>query len=253
MRIEPKSAAIASAGMFSFLLIFGLAWPGPGTWLLVFSLLFIAVGAAAWWLDGTLVTSGGGVVASGRGATPFRAGARGRGAGRPGDSLLLALGLPGPDGSGRWVLPDRVHVTVVAALIGTLAMIIFISGAVSGGGSGETEPVLAEQSNAALDFAQPLIPIVQASTGVPLSQATSPIVVETPSTTRPEPARPLEVTELPAEPAQMLVHEVVSGDTIYDLAIEHETSIEAIMNANGIGEFDTIRVGEQLLIPVSAS
>ena len=47
-----------------------------------------------------------------------------------------------------------------------------------------------------------------------------------------------------------VVHTVVCGDTIYDLAISYGSSIEAIMNANGIGEFDTIRVDDQLLVPV---
>lgn len=263
MRIEPKTAGAFATGAFFFLLIFGLGWPGPGTWLLVFALLFIAAAVAAWWLDGAMVTGGGGVVMAGGGG-PFRASSR-RGAGRPGDSLLLSLGLPGPDGQGRWVLPDRVHVTAVAGMIGILAMIIFVGGAISGGGA-TTEPatVPVVQSNAALDFARPVTDLVPATTDAASGAVAStesvtpladpqPIIVETPSTTRPAPARPLEVTSTLADPAQMFTYEVVSGDTLYDLALTYNTSIDAIMTANGIGEFDTIRVGERLLIPAGGA
>lgn len=259
MRIEPKTAGAFATGAFFFLLIFGLGWPGPGTWLLVFALLFIAAAVAAWWLDGAMVTGGGGVVMAGGGGGPFRASNR-RGAGRPGDSLLLSLGLPGPDGQGRWVLPDRVHVTAVAGMIGVLAMIIFVGGAINGGGAtSEPDAVPVVQSNAALDFARPVTDLVPATTdaasaeGVTALTEPQPIIVVTPSTTRPAPARPLEVTSALADPAQMFTYEVVAGDTLYDLALTYNTSIDAIMTANGIGEFDTIRVGDRLLIPAGGA
>ena len=263
MRIEPKTAGAIAAGAFFFLLVFGIGWPGPGTWLLVFALLFIAVGAAAWWLDGAIVQQAqmGGAVAAGAGGSPFRSAGRAAPRGRRGDSMLLTLGLPGPDGAGRWVLPNNVHVTLVAAAVGLLAMVIFVGGALGGGGS--TPAPLADSSagTPAIDFNQPITPAesspivteaVTPSAGLDSAEP-SPIVIDTPSATRPEiprPASPIEAVGTATEPANTVVHTVVSGDTIYDLAISYGSSIEAIMNANGISEFDTIRVDDQLLVPV---
>jgi LysM repeat protein len=159
-------------------------------------------------------------------------------------------------------LPDRVHVTVIAGLIGLLAMIIFIGGAINGGGSDATPEITVTQPNAALDFAQTAIPAQQtvlptatpaATTPLPASATPSPIVVETPGTARPLPARPIDAPITSTIPAQTFTHEVISGDTIYDLAITYETSIDAIMTANGISEFDTIRVGDRLLIPAGGA
>lgn len=266
MRIEPKTAGAISAGAFFFLLIFGVGWPGPGTWLLVFALMFIAVGAVAWWLDGAVIQeAAGGAVVAGAGS-PFRGGgARTMGSRSRHDSILLALGLPGPDGRGQWVLPRSVHVTLVAGAVGALAMLIFVGGALGGGGSTAAPATTAPQETSAIDFAQPITPTESApietaavDTTSPTGTATepSPIVVETPSATRPElpqPAEPVEAVGTPAVPAQTILHEVVEGDTIYDLAIQYGSSIEAIMNANGISEFDTIRVGDQLIVPVQAA
>ena len=52
MRVEPKTAGAIAAGAFFFLLIFGVGWPGPGAWLLIFALLFIAAAAVALRFDG---------------------------------------------------------------------------------------------------------------------------------------------------------------------------------------------------------
>ena len=287
MRIEPKTAAVYAAGAFFFLLIFGVGWPGPGTWLLVFSLMLIAAAAAAWWLDGAIVPQqrAGAVLAGGGGGSPFTPRRAGRGAGRPGDSLLLSLGFPGPDRRGQWVLPDRVHLTALAGAIGLLAMIIFVGGTINGGGGAAATETPIEEVAPAIDFAAGGQASADASTGevaapggaavadsgsangaangatgAPLTQnsadvaptaetATSPIVVATPSAAEPAPARPLEApTTLPTAD-ESVIHEVVSGDTIYDLAITYESSIEAILIANGLGENSTINVGDRLIIP----
>ena len=255
--MEPKTAGMFSVGAAIFLLIFGVGWPGPGTWLLVFALLFVGAAAAAWWLDGAVVAParGGAVAATaaaGMGGTPFRAGRSSRtprAAGHSGEPLLLALGLPGLDRKGHWLLPGRVHVTLVAGAVGLVAMAIFIAGAVSGGGGNSATPVPVVQSNPAIDFATPITPIVEASTNAPVALAPEPIVVETPTTTRPAPQRPVDVRAEPTEPARTVNYEVVAGDTLYNLAIAYDTSIDAIMTANGIGDTDTLRVGQRLLIP----
>ncbi len=270
MRIDPKTAAAYAVGASSFLLIFGVGWPGPGTWLLVFSLLLIAAGAAAWWLDGAMVApSGGAGVLAGRAAgSPFGAPSRpGRGAGRRGDSLLLSLGLPGPDGNGRWVLPDRVHLTALAGAIGALALIIFIAGALSGGGDGSAATETPQQSSPAIDFAEISATPQPALNGAPLPPGAAlpaadpsptqslpaadpfPIVVDTPTTPEPAPARPLDAPSTLPTLEESVVHEVVPGDTVYDLAITYESSIDAILDANGLNEFATINVGDRLIIP----
>jgi len=269
MRIEPKTAGAVSAAGFFFLLIFGIGWPGPGSWLLIFSLMFIAVGAVAWWLDGAIVqqTPTSGAVASGG---PFRGGAM-RGPLRrqkQSASLLLSLGLPGPDGTGRWVMPNRVHVTLVAGTVGVLAMVIFVGGAISGGGSAAVATTQEPQSSEAIDFGQPITPAESAAivteavtpvtpgAGIQTTSEPTPIVVETQTSTRPElpqPADPVNAIGAPAIPAETIVHEVIGGDTIYDLAITFGSSIEAIMNANGISEFDTIRIGDVLIVPIQSS
>ena len=256
--MEPKTAGMFSAGAALFLLISGVGWPGPGTWLLVFAMLFVGAAAVAWWLEGAVVAPArGGAVAATAGAgagggTPFASGRPARASrstGHGGESLLLALGLPGLDRKGRWVLPGRVHVTLVAGAVGLVAMAIFIAGAVSGSGSASAPPVPVVQSNPAIDFATPVTPIVEASTNAPVAVGPAPIVVETPTTLRPAPQRPVDVRAAPAEPARTVNYEVVAGDTLYDLALEYQTSIDAIMIANGIGDTDTLRVGQRLLIP----
>ena len=255
--MEPKTAGMFSAGAALFLLIFGVGWPGPGTWLLVFAMLFVGAAAVAWWLEGAVVVpaSGGAIAATagaGAGGTPFSSGRPARASrstGYGGESLLLALGLPGLDRKGHWVLPGRVHVTLVAGAVGLVAMALFIAGAVSGSSGAGASPVPVVQSNPAIDFATPVTPIVEASTNAPVGVVPTPIVVETPTTIRPAAQRPVDVRAEPAEPARTVNYEVVAGDTLYDLALEYQTSIDAIMIANGIGDTDTLRVGQRLLIP----
>lgn len=277
MRLHPKTAGGFAAGAFLFLLIFGIGWPGPGTWLLVFALLFLAAAAAAWWLDASALHGARAIAASGvsGGAHPFppRSAARGRGGARRagprrGDSLLLSLGLPGPDAHGRWVLPDTVHITVIAGLTGILALIIFISGALSGDPP-QSKPVPTVQPNTALDFSRPVTPALgpttptasaassttpttgaQAATAGSATAGTDPIVVDTPSTPRPAPSQPVNAVPVDQTPQNTITHVVVEGDTIYDLAITYNSTIDAIVLANDIGEHDTLSIGETLIIPV---
>ena len=116
--------------------------------------------------------------------------------------------------------------------------------------------------NTAIDFARPvevsgaeapapgtITAGAETTAGAASESASTPIVLETPEPARPAPAKPLQVGDDVAEPARTVIHEVVAGDTLYDLAIAYNTSIEAIMNANGISSTDTIRVGDQLVVP----
>ena len=265
MRLDPKTAALFATGTFLFLLIFGVGWPGPGAWLLAFALLSVAAGALAWWLDGAAMVGAGAV--SAQGASPFHKPNQspfGRTGG--GVSRLLVLGLPGPDASGRWVMPGSVHVAAIAGLTGLLALVIFIGDVVGGGGDGDDAPPVASiapQSTEALDFAVPVAPPAAASTdatAVPplaetasasqLAQADSaPIVVETPSNPQPVLTRPIDVVDAPRGDENSIVYQVVAGDTLYDLAITYGVTVEEIMDANRMDEFDMIFADQLLFIP----
>ena len=262
MRIDPRNAGVYSAGAFLFLLVFGLGWPGPGMWLLVFALAFLAAAAAAWFFDNEAITSKSRNVAFAHSTTsPFdtigrRMSAPNQRFDRGAHSRLLALGLPGPDINGRWAFPAQVHITLIAGLIGLLAMIIFISASVTGSTSDEIAKVPISQSNPAIDFALSATPRQQVTTpkigeqpNTILATIPEPILVETPESTRPMPAKPVNAPITSMEPSQTIIHDVIAGDTIYDLALTHNTSIDAIMKLNGIDQFDTIRVGDRLLIP----
>lgn len=55
-------------------------------------------------------------------------------------------------------------------------------------------------------------------------------------------------TTTPAE-AEERVYQVQQGDTLWDIAAEHGTTVEAIAEANGIDDPSTIHPGDELVIP----
>ena len=164
------------------------------------------------------------------------------------------------------MLPDRVHLTALAGAVGLLAMIIFVAGALGGGGA-ESAVTEGGTQAPAIDFANsngaatvlpaattdgatttPLTPggdgtgIAQPPAAAsPTAPQTSPIVVQTPSAPEPAPARALDAPATLPTADEAVVHEVVSGDTIYDLAITYDSTIEAILLANGLGDNSTIK------------
>lgn len=52
-----------------------------------------------------------------------------------------------------------------------------------------------------------------------------------------------------AQPTASTTHRVVAGDTVWDLARAHNTSVSAIIEANGLGRDALIRIGQMLVIP----
>lgn len=56
-------------------------------------------------------------------------------------------------------------------------------------------------------------------------------------------------TSIPGFPAQ-ITYTVNYGDTVYDLAIKFQSSVDAIITANNLNEEGLIFVGQQLIIPV---
>lgn len=257
MRLDAKSAGFFATGAFLLLLIFGIGWPGAGAWLLVLGLLTLLAAVVIWWIDSATLPRAAVIPANGGyspRSTPFRGGNGSR------RSRLLRLGLPGPDANGRWVLPDSVHVTLVAGSIGVLALVIFTGDAVGGGGASTDPAAVAQQplDPQAIDFDNPVTvesapdPTAPRDPTAPAPIVTNfdPIDVQTPSNPQPGLARPIDVVNAPREDPNTSFHEVVSGDTIYDLALALGSSVDAIMQANGLSEFDTLHIGQILVVPL---
>lgn len=57
---------------------------------------------------------------------------------------------------------------------------------------------------------------------------------------------------VPASPSERITHEVVRGDTVWDLAREYGSSVSAIIDANGLNSQAVIHVGQRLAIPTSS-
>ena len=55
----------------------------------------------------------------------------------------------------------------------------------------------------------------------------------------------------PRAPSEATAHTVARGETIYAIAREYGTSVDAIVMANGITDFSAIEVGTRLVIPRS--
>ncbi len=54
---------------------------------------------------------------------------------------------------------------------------------------------------------------------------------------------------IPAAAFADFSHEVVSGDTLWDIAVKYDVSISELMTANGIGDDDILSIGRTLTIP----
>ena len=292
MRLEPKPAAALSAASFTLLLIFGAAWPGPGLWLLAAGLIFFAAAACAWWLDAAPAQRGGAAQRSTQrmAHSPFAATMHRPGGVAVGSMAGGAAGalLPSRAADGRWQMPERVHLSLVMGAIGLLALILFIGGALGGGGDEavtavelETNPTVIDRSregdpSALLAPAAPggAAPAAQgaatstapAAGGGATAAATAPSAAATPSAAPavqprpivvadPKPATPVEVqareqAAAVAAPARTVEHVVADGDTLYEIALHYDTTVAAIETLNEITSLTVIHPGDVLIIPL---
>ncbi len=285
MRLEPKPAAALSAASFTLLLIFGAAWPGPGLWLLAAGLIFFAAAACAWWLDAAPAQRGTAAQRSTQrmAHSPFAATMHRPGiavGGMSGGGAAGAL-LPSRAADGRWQMPERVHLSLVMAAIGLLALILFIGGALGGGGDEavtavelETNPTVIDRSREGDPSALPApaasggaVPAAQdAATSATPAAATAPNAAATPSAAPaaqprpivvadPKPATPVEVqareqAAAVAAPARTVEHIVADGDTLYEIALHYDTTVAAIETLNEITSLTVIHPGDVLIIPL---
>ena len=262
MRLEPKPAAVLAAASFALLLIFGAAWPGPGIWLLAAALGCLAAAVAAWWIDTAPAQNR--TPAQRVAQTPFGAAAPGLASARSDDR------------GNRQGWPDRVHLAWVVGASGLLALILFIGGALGGGEDEAPAQVALEANPRVIDLsrdnspsaalptpAEPTQPINQANqTPTPVSAPTPAPTVAPPAAVKPivvadpRPATPVEVQSRESDAAAVtpaartIQHTIVEGDTLYGLAIEYDTTVEAIETLNGINAATTtLHLGDILLIP----
>lgn len=81
---------------------------------------------------------------------------------------------------------------------------------------------------------------------VPAQQAQQP---------NPEPAKPAATTatpvSAPAPAPSPSIYQVQAGETLSQIAQEHGTTVDAIVQANGIQDPNLIRIGQELLIPAA--
>ena len=267
MRLEPKPAAALCAAAFALLLIFGAAWPGPGLWLLAAALGCLAAAGATWWLDSSPAEAR--PAAQRVAHTPFAATPR-RSGGSVGAGVSGMIGVRrAPDG--RWVMPDRVHLAFVVGACGVLALILYIGGALGGGGEAAAPAVALEANPQVIDRSRegdpnavlpaPAAPLVAPTTAggaaapaaatspaaPPVSQA-RPIVVADPAPATPVELKPASA-EAAAPPARTVQHTVVEGDTLYEIALNYESTVDAILALNGLTASDIIHPGDILLVP----
>ena len=255
MRLEPKSAAAICAAAFALLLIFGAVWPGPGLWLLAAALGCTAAAAAAWWIDPA--PRQGRPAAYRTARTPFAAPYRHAGGG-------AALGVAGAIGArGGWTAPERVHLAFVAGASGLLAFMLFVGGALGGGDADapaavalDANPEVIDRSRDGDPIALPAVPPPAAAT--PVNPAVSPAEAEPSNAARPivvaapKPATPVEPQEPEppaAPPARTVQHTVAAGDTLYEIALTYESTVDAIVTLNGLSAAAIIHPGDILLIP----
>lgn len=63
---------------------------------------------------------------------------------------------------------------------------------------------------------------------------------------RPSPTANAEPT---APPAGETVHEVKSGDTLFDIALKYGVTVDAIVKANNLSDANQLSIGQKLIIP----
>lgn len=91
------------------------------------------------------------------------------------------------------------------------------------------------------------------------SAVMSPGPVSATPTGEPAPPAPTPLPEatdtpspMPTPTSEVIIHTVVSGETLGGIAVKYGVSVEAIMEANGLTDAGYIRAGQELIIPLGA-
>jgi LysM repeat protein len=97
---------------------------------------------------------------------------------------------------------------------------------------------------------------------IPPTEASTETATPAPTVSKPTPTpteelptdtpTPRPVTSTPSSTPTPHIYVVEEYDTLLNIAIEFDTTIEALMAANGLTDEDFIRIGQELIIPTSA-
>ncbi len=278
MRIPLKPGAATAAAAFLLLLLFHLTWPGPGIWLLIVGVLIGLAAAYVWWRNRYLSDQNG---RRAGGSRPFAdVGAYGL-SGAAWSSSGSSSGRSSGQGS------PGVPLHGLLAPISALAVLLFVGGAIgSADATGEEPLTVLEEDVSAIDrsgdseLAAPQVAPVS-SREVQLSQTSSasstssphqtstaaaddesvkesqqaaapvkPIVVAAPKAASPAADEAAEY--LVPESANTFEYTVEEGDTLYDIAVRYNSTVDAIMNLNKLDAYSFIHPGDVLLIPMES-
>ncbi|MXX48046.1 MAG: LysM peptidoglycan-binding domain-containing protein [Chloroflexi bacterium] len=278
MRIPLKPGAATAAAAFLLLLLFHLTWPGPGIWLLIVGILIGLAAAYVWWRNRYGSDQNGRQAGDSR---PFAdVGAYGL-SGAAWSSTGSSSGRSSRQGS------SGVPLYGLLAPISALAILLFVGGAIgSADATGEEPLTVLEEDVSAIDrsgdseLAAPQVAPVS-SREVQLSQTSSvsstssphqtstaaadeesvsqnqqaaapvkPIVVAAPKAA--SPAADEAAEDLVPESANTFEYTVEEGDTLYDIAVRYNSTVDAIMNLNKLDAYSFIHPGDVLLIPMDS-
>jgi len=282
MRIPLKPGAATAAAAFLLLLLFHLTWPGPGIWLLIVGVLIGLAAAYVWWRNRYLSDQNGRRPGGSRPYADVGAyGLSGAAWSSSGSSSGRSLGRSSGQGS------SGVPLYGLLAPISVLAILLFVGGAIgSADATGEEPLTVLEEDVSAIDrsgdseLAAPQAAPVS-SREVQLSQTSSasstsspretstaaadeesvtqsqqaaapvkPIVVAAPKAA--SPAADEAAEDLVPESANTFEYTVEEGDTLYDIAVRYNSTVDAIMNLNKLDAYSFIHPGDVLLIPMDS-
>ena len=268
MRVQAKPAAAAAAATFLLLLLLSLTWPGHGVWLLVVGIPLALAAAALWW-HGRLQTPQDPYSAAH--ASPFE--------------HVGAYGMTGASFGAARREVTGVPLSMLLAPVGALAILLFIGGAL---GSSEPTPAVSETALrddvSAIDRSgdgEPTAPQIspqrpqqlgQTSIGAGTASASTtttpvdaqqsesaesagsgavvrPIVVAAPSPASAASDEAQEDAVALPQSTNTFEYVVDEGDTLYDIAERYGTTVDALMEINGLDGFSFIHPGDVLLIP----
>ena len=278
MRIPLKPGAATAAAAFLLLLLFHLTWPGPGIWLLIVGILIGLAAAYVWWRNRYGSDQNGRQAGDSR---PFAdVGAYGL-SGAAWSSTGSSSGRSSRQGS------SGVPLYGLLAPISALAILLFVGGAIgSADATGEEPLTVLEEDVSAIDrsgdseLAAPQVAPVSSrevqlsqtsavsSTSSPHQTSTAaadeesvsqnqqaaapvkPIVVAAPKAA--SPAADEAAEDLVPESANTFEYTVEEGDTLYDIAVRYNSTVDAIMNLNKLDAYSFIHPGDVLLIPMDS-
>ena len=278
MRIPLKPGAATAAAAFLLLLLFHLTWPGPGIWLLIVGILIGLAAAYVWWRNRYLSDQNG---RQAGGSRPFAdVGAYGL-SGAAWSSSGSSSGRSSGQGS------SGVPLYGLLAPISALAILLFVGVAIGSADATREEPLtVLEEDVSAIDrsgdseLAAPQAAPVSsrevqlsqtssaASTSSPHQTSTAaadeesvsqnqqaaapvkPIVVAAPKAA--SPAADEAAEDLVPESANTFEYTVEEGDTLYDIAVRYNSTVDAIMNLNKLDAYSFIHPGDVLLIPMES-